>query len=247
MALDPANSVTYYLRVAAAHRDYLGAIRHWNNLKIAAEEGFIWVKDLTEKQVDSVDVKSIPYKELYYAVDQQLFLLGSLLPSRAVPSRLWTPIERGLPVQLPAFNHNYFGVHDKIAVTLVPSYQEREACALLATLEVLKAYVETAPVIRLKNLQWALVDDDKAIIMGTPLLPLQGEVFWCSGDFLLPGGWALELYALADAINRQINPERNCWIGWSKEGAYWRLDKNLLSPLSIGSFRKSLKQWYGLA
>lgn len=247
MALDPANSITYFLCVAAEHKNYLAAIRHWNNLKIAVEEGSVWVKDLTEKQVHSIEVKSIPYKELYTALDHRLFPLGSLLPGRTIPSLLWTPIERGLPVQLPAFNHNYFGVHDKIAVRLVPFYEEREAWALLVTVEVLKAYVETAPAIRLKNLLWALVGDGRAIILGTPLLPLQGEVFWCSGDFLLPGGWGLELDALADTINRLINAERNCWIVWNKEGGYWKLDKGGLQSLSIGSLRVSLKKVYGLA
>ena len=246
MALDPSNGVTYFLRIAAEHRDYLGAIQHWNNLKMAVEEGMIWVKDLTQKQVDAVEVKSIPYKELYYAVGQQLFPLQSLLPYRNIPSLLWTPVERGLPVQLPAFNHNYFGIHDKIVVRLIPSDQEEEAAALLVTVDDLKTYIETAPAVRLQGLHWALVGDDKAIILGAPLLPLKGDAFWCSHDFLLPAGYCFELYALAGTINGLVNPERKDWIVWGREGTYWKLDKQLLKPLSIGSFRVSLKQLYGV-
>ena len=246
MALDPSNGVTCFLCIAAEHIEYLGAIRHWNNLQVGVEGALIWIKDLTGKQVDAVEVKSIPYKELYHASGGQLFLLGSLLPHRNIPSLHWAPVEKGLPVRLPAFNHNYFGIHDKIAARLVFSAQEKEACALVVALENLKTYMETAPAVRLQNLSWALADNEKAIILGTPLLPLQGDPFWCSGDFLLPAGYALELHALAGTLNELINPDRKCWIVWNGKSEYWKLGKGLLRPLSIGSFRVSLKQLYGL-
>ncbi|MBE7173547.1 MAG: hypothetical protein INR73_23445 [Williamsia sp.] len=247
MAVDPSNSMTYFLCIAAAHKDYLGAIRHWDKLEMAVHEASIWVKDLTQKQVDAVEVKSIPYKELYYALDQQLFPMGSMLPAGDMPALHWTSIEKGLPVQLPAFNHNYFGIHSKIEIKLVSSNQEKAVCALLVETEDLKKYIETAPAVRLKNLHWALVGYDRAVILGTPLLPLKGEACWRHHDFLLPAGYNFELHALTGTINQLVNPEGKDWIVWNKKGEYWKLDKELLKPLSIGSFRVSLKQLYGLA
>jgi hypothetical protein len=245
MAIDPSNDITYFLSVAVGHKDYLGAIRHYSNLKIAFEEGLVWVKDLTSVQLDSIEVKSIPYKQLYYSSGPKLFLKGSLLPSRGVPSLLWTPIERGLPVRLPSFNHNYFGIQDKAGIRVIASVNEVEAIALMVDLQLLENYLETAPAVRLKNLSWTIVEDRKALILGTPLLPLQGKVFWRRDDFLLPAGYDLELPVLCDTIHKELNPGKEHWIIWNKDDSYKKLDKRLFRPLSIYSFRLSSKKVYG--
>ena len=75
-----------------------------------------------------------------------------------------------------------------------------------------------------------------------PVLPLQGEVFWCYEDLFIPAGYAFELYALAGTVNALLNAEKEHWIVWNTNGEYWKLDKSLLKPLSIGAFRLSLNQ-----
>ena len=242
MAQDPANGVGWYLSVDTAHRHYLGAIRHWGNLKVATEEGLLWVRDFTAVQVDSVEVKSIPYKQLYYAREGRLFLQGSLLPDRPVPSVLWTPIERALPLKLPAFNHNYFGVADRLVTRLAPSGTEKEASCLLTDIQALGHYIETAPAIRLKHLSWVMVGNDQALVLGRPLLPIEGAAYWRKDDFLLPAGFDLELPSLVPVLNHQLNAQGTHWVIWDTRGRYHPLSKDLLRPLSISSFRRSINQ-----
>lgn len=242
MALDPSNGLNYFLCIAAEHAHYLAAIRHWNNLKIAFDEKVVWIKELSAVQADTVEVKSIPYKELYYASGHKLFLKGSLLPERNIPSLLWTPIERGLPVKLPAFNHNFFGIHSKAIVGLIPSDEEKEAHGLIVDLSTLQTYIETAPAIRLKGLHWAIIDNKQAIILGNPLLPLQGQVFWQMDDFLLPAGYRLELPVLAGTLNDILNANNDHWIVWNTDSSYWKIHKQALRPLSISSARASIQQ-----
>ncbi len=240
MALDPAGHVSYFMCVPIAHRDYLGSIRHWHNLKTAVEEQLVWIKDLTAQQIDSIEVKSIPYRQLYWAAGSQLFLQGSLLPARHLPVLLWSPIERGLPVTLPAFNHNFFGISGKAAFPVVASDRECAAYAMLTDQRLLGQYLETAPAIRVKGLRWVLTDD-KALVIGTPLLPLKGSVYWRRNDFLIPAGYAPELDVLMETVGNMLNPEQACWIVWTPESEYWKVDKTLLKPLSAGSFRLSVK------
>jgi hypothetical protein len=240
MEKDPANSISYYLSIAQVHKNDLGAIRHWENLKIAFEEDLIWVKDFTAGQIEGLEVKSIPYKEVYYSMAGKLFKRGSRLPHRNLPALLWTPIERGLPVRLPAFNHNYFGITNKATIRLVLSDKEQEAFGLLTSLTLLQTYMESAPAIRLQHLQWALINEDKAIILGTPQLPVPGAVFWQQSDFLIPAGYDLEFPVLTDTMQDLLNPEKESWIVWEKEGRYWGIDKEALQPLSISSFRQSI-------
>lgn len=239
MAKDSSNGISFFLSVAREHKDDLGAIRHWANLKIAFEEDLVWVKDFTVAQTEALEVKTIPYKELYYTAAGKLFKWGSQLPHRNVPAVLWTPIERGLSIRLPAFNHNYFGISDKAAIRLAPSDKEQDAYGLLTTLALLKTYIETAPAIRLQHLHWALVDNDKAIILGRPQLPVPGAIFWQQHHFLIPAGYNFEFPIVAGTMQEIINPNKEIWVVWEKDGCYWNFDKEALQPLSISSFRKA--------
>ncbi len=237
MASYSSNGVSWYLSLPVQHKEYLGAIHHWQNVKIGFEEKTVWLKDLTAVQIDSIKLKTIPYKELYYASGSQLFLQGSLLPARTIPALLWTPVERGLAIQLPPFNHNYFGINNKIEIRLCHCSAEKEAFALLVNSSTLQSYVEGAAAIRLNLLSWVIVDDSTALVFGVPLLPLPGEVYWRSGNFLFPAGCNLELPLLAETLQNLINPEKDQWIIWNREGTYWCIDKKNIKPLSIGSFR----------
>lgn len=254
--------MTHFLVVENTQKEYLGGIRHWHNLKICFEENQIWVKDFTEEQIDSTEVKSIPYKNIYYANGNKLFLKGSLLPSRNLPSLLWSPIDRGLPVKLPSFNYNYFGVQEKINIQLIPADKEQEGYALMTDIELLGAYMTSAPAVRLQKLDWiifktspveadvnselftlppAVANKDLAIIFGTPLLPVQGKVFWRKGNFLIPAGYDFDLHSLIEVLDKLINPQSSFIVVWNMDSTYFLLDKKEVQMLSISSFRLSTK------
>jgi hypothetical protein len=240
MAKDIANGVEYVLHLHVSDKDFLAAIRHFSNLKIGFEDENIWVKDLTEAQVKSTEVKSIPFKNIFYLKENKLYPQGKLLPYGNMPSLLWTPIERGLPVTLPAFNHNYFGIDDKLNIRIIPSTKEKVGTILLTTIEILENYIETAPAIRLKKLTWVLLDEYKVMLFGTPLLPIQGEVYWINGNFVLPAGYDLALYSITGLLDKKINPAGNNYVIWNTDSSYFLLDKLMIAPLSLSSFRKSI-------
>lgn len=237
MAKHAANDLVYYLVMDEVHRDDLAAIRPWQNLKLAYDQAQIWVKDLSYVQVESPEVKCIPYKTLYYESEGKLCLLNSLLPDRRMPSLLWTPIERALPVKLPSFNHNYFGIDQKVALQLVTSEAEYEAEVMITSLDTLEAYLATAPAVRSGPLSWTLLNANKAFIAGTPMLPVDGDVYWRKGHFIIPAGYEFELYMLCDTMNDILNPHNDSWILWSSDNSYALIAKEDMQPLSLGSLR----------
>lgn len=242
MAQNAANDITYYLVIDETHKSDLAHIRHWNNLKVAFEENRIWVKGITEVQVQSPEIKTIPYKSLFYEQAGKLHLLHHLLPHSNIPALLWTPIDRALPVQLPRFNHHYFGIHEKAPVHLVPSETEEPVCAVVVSLKDLAPYIETAPAIRLQPLQWVVINNQTAFITGTPLLPLNGTTYWKRGHFLLPAGYDFNVPLLTNALNQKLNPENKYWIAWETDNTCFQINKEDLQPLSLGSFRITCKQ-----
>lgn len=240
MANDVENDMSFFMVVHEENKSHLAGIRHWKNLKIAFDRDYIWVKDIDYVQVNSLEVKSIPYKVVYYAGQGKLFLLHSQLPDRAIPALLWTPIERALPVKLPSYNHNYFGVREKISVNIIPSDLEREAIAMITTINTLRSYIETAPAVRLQ-VKWTILNNDKVFLLGTPLLPVDGQVFWQHHNFMIPAGHDFDLYVLCDKVNSILNPGNDSWVVWNANSTYSLIEKNDLRPLSLSSFRKSIQ------
>lgn len=248
MAPDVADGIRYYLAIAATHKDHLARIRHWPNLKVAFDDAKLWVRDFDYAQIHSVEVKSIPFKDLFYEQGNKLFFLNSRLPERLAPALLWTPIDRALPVSLPSFNHNYFGLHDTIEIRFVPSDAEADTAAMLVTLDVLGRYLQTAPAVRLQKIRWVVFNNTHALLLGKPPLPVPGETFWQRKDFLIPTGHDFELFVLADALQKKTNPGRDHWVVWQTNGTYVRIAKESVMPLSRSSYRltcQSLSLPYG--
>jgi hypothetical protein len=237
MAEDPSNNVTWLLEIEQQHLDYLGPVRHWGQLRMAASPGYYWISGLTPDQLESPEIKSIPFKQLYFEKDQLLFHRGGLVPVKQLPDLLvWTPLERGLPLDLPSFNHNYFGITEKLDVRLVPSGKEEEPAALLTSITILRNYILTAPAVRLRPLSWVILDD-QALILGRPLLPLPGDSFWQKGDVLMPAGFDWEWPVLEPTLNRELNSDRDRLLLWDKNGQCTIIEKKQCRVLSISSFR----------
>lgn len=241
MANDAADNLNYFLLLEADHQWYLGAIRNWNNLKVGFNEQGIWIKEFDYAQIQSVEVKTIPYKKVFYEKNGRLFPLNSLLPEGTVPALIWTPIDRAIPVTLPALNHNYFGVNEELTIRLVAAKSEQESVAMIVDLDVLGNYLEHVPKVRLKNLSWCILDDYTACILGTPLLSVQGEVFWQSDVFLIPSGFEMELNSLKDALKQLLEAGDSDHILWLKSGKTLKVAHTDLKPLSRASFRMNIK------
>lgn len=240
MAEYTQNTLTYYAKINIIHKEKLGYLRLWTNLKLAYEEKTIWLKDLTEDQAVEYRLRSIPNCCIYIERDSKLYPKNSLLPCGNIPSLLWTPIARAIPVILPKFNDNFMGIkRDKqIAIHLVQCTNEQEAFAMITSRFELEQYISTAPLCRLQNLKWTILSDTKVLIVGLPLLPIKGDVFWRYKHLLLPVGFTLNYSILLDRIN-EICTAENQYACWFNQDSYTKINIDQLEDLSIASFRIS--------
>jgi len=241
MEENAADDLTYFLCLEDKDQNDLSSIRHWDHLKVAFKDTSIWIKGFDYVQINSKEVKSIPFKTLFYSSKGKLFILNSLLPDRNIPALLWTPIERALPVKFSSFNHNFFGINEKISPKLIPSDNEAEAEAMITDIQNLTIYLDSAPGIRLKDIKWTLLNNDKVLLIGKRLLPMEGDTFWKRGNFLIAAGFDINLYLLTDTLNVLLNPQNDHYIIWEKNGNCSTIDKSDFEQLSLGSFRKTIQ------
>ena len=210
-----------------------------NTLRMAIDEDDIWVRGIPPNQLYSPEIRSIPFKKIYYQQDNALFLLGGNLPEeRLKTSLLWSPINKALPVETPTYNFNYFGVQETVDFKLVPSSNEQEVTALLVELDVLEQYILKAPAIRLQTIQWSIINK-KALLVGSPLLPIPGKSYWQRQNFLLPSGYDFEYPELSDYYRKNLQQTHDEYIILQSDNTYFKITEEQFKPLSRSSFRLS--------
>ena len=241
MAADLSNNISWLLEIDESNKDLLGPIRHWQHLSMTAADGMVWVRGLRPEDADNEVVRSIPFARVLCLRGDDLYPERGLVPIKKMPAGLsWRPLSRGLPLRFPSLNHNYFGIGERLAIRLVESSEQQPAAALLLPVEMLRSYADTASAIRLRHLHWVILGAE-ALVLGAPMLPLPGKVFWQSGDHLLPAGYSFEFPVLAEAAGRRLRSKEGDRLFWSEVGSCVVVPKDEVVPLSLGGIRMTVK------
>ena len=241
MADHAGDHLDYWVATPAAYAHALYPLRKWPNLKMATTDGMIWLRGLSRANVESVNVLSIPMIDRYYLVDANLYPIGKSLPALVVPNLLWTDLRRGLQIKLPKENFNYFGVAQTHPISLVPSDVQRATTASVVDLVILGAYLHTAPRVRVASLQWTVLEGKYAMIMGTPLLPIQGQDYYHQACFLIPIGYKLRYERMAGIYQAALGDGHEYWYILSESSDLSKLRKADFNSLSKGSFVNTSK------
>lgn len=232
----------YYVELHKSHLDYLAPIRHWDNLKLAFDGETLFIKDFSHEQINAGVLLQIPHIIVYEFREHLLFRLGKLVPTKKIPTALlWMPILSALPIALPNYNMNYFGIHDKIDIKIVKSEAEQKPYGLITKLENVKGYIETLPQVRLQNLKWIIIEDS-VLFLGTPLLPINGQTYWLKDNCLFPTGYALEFDILFPIIKKQLNPNNDSLLLFQNSNSYLSIPLSDCKPLTLSSFRLTVNE-----
>jgi hypothetical protein len=65
-------------------------------------------------------------------------------------------------------------------------------------------------------------------------------VYWSRNNSLLPAGYDFEFHVLAGTISEMLAPGNAHWIVWDRNGTYRLVDKKMMMPLSVSSFRQTV-------
>lgn len=205
-------------------------------LEIASQENLVWVKNIPDELILTAEIQRIPSQRIYATEKGLLYPLGKRMPLGTLPDLYWQPIQKGLMVELPAINPNYFGAEANIPLRLAPRATPEKAFFLLVNLADLDLYLKTAAAWRLAALKWTVIGQYHALLQGVPMATLRGTPYWKRGRHILPLGLDLEWPILAKSIARHLDSKEKHWIFWQKNGHYGLLPKMHFKPLSRSSF-----------
>jgi len=206
------------LVLAEAYHDEIGTIRTISRWKAARNHQEIWLKGPIPTGKEKLMVQSLPLLATY-EVDEQsrLFPHGKQTPVGLLPDLDWQALSDFLPITMPVSAMPAAMAH-KVPIQLVSSQNAHPAYALQTSFKNWKTYVESAPLIRLKQLQFAISMDKTVLIIGEPLPTLQGTSFWRDGNLLIPSGFDFEYGFLGTLINQKLSSSVESLILFSADG-----------------------------
>lgn len=220
-------------------RDHLGAVRVIPGLKAAEAGSHIWLRGIPAEEKWDLRLRSLPAVHTYELRGAGLlFEAGANTPVATLPDLAWQELPAFLPVESPT--SALPGVVETLyPVLLKPAGQEAESSAMIVPLADLKQYAEHAPAVRLEHLRYAVAANGTALVLGTPLLPLPGKIYWQRGQLLIPAGHDFDPPIVGALVEAEASPLKDALVLFAENGQWERIEHAFIQSLSRSGVRHS--------
>jgi len=140
--------------------------------------------------------------------DGQLLPLGKTVPKGYLPKGTWVNLRKWMTIRLPTAGFSG-AVSERVGLKLVRCHVPAEANVLLTTSTAWEEYASSAPQVRLDRLAFAVADDSRVVVRGTPLPPIRGIRFVQRNALAVPAGWTWTPAVDADVVSELLELERD--------------------------------------
>jgi hypothetical protein len=223
--------------LSQADKAALGSVRCLPGLQAAEDEGFIWVRGINALGNIDLRIRQLPGLHTYTLdADNNLFPPGGLTPVAKLKPLKWVPIAEYITVKLPVS-----ALPGKVSlqhiIKLIPSGHSQEGNVLLTDLATWKTYAETAALVRLQQTRFAVSENNKVIIMGTPLPALPGKEYVLQDTLLLPCGFEFDPPAISELVIARLDPSKESLLLFDTDGTWEKVPKNAFMPSTRSAIR----------
>ncbi len=187
----PSSSFIWAGRLARASAQELGSIRLIRGLEALVIDEAVWVRGPRLGAEEEKAVARIPWEMRCELLDGgRLRMAGHRLSDGSLPNGTWRPLTELLAAGPLAVSRRV-RVPATVAFELRPGAAMRDPAVIEVSAEDWKAFVETAPEIRLLRLTFAFdtAHPERVLIRGTPLPPIRGIQFVEAEAVATPAGW----------------------------------------------------------
>lgn len=207
--------------------------RHRDGWEIALHiDDTCFLKVPQNPQNDSILIHLPCLKRWVLDDHDRLIPLGKKLPEILLPTLAWLSLANLLPLTTTHVRENepFFG---HLGFTLVAATHHQAPTALRLPFQDFAKWAGTAPAPRLSKLKYALSNSDGALVIGSPLPPLPGPTFYQDQQLLIPSGFTLPDFILAE--NFTTNPNQLLLI--DPDQTVHTINQELLLPATRSSIR----------
>ena len=217
-------------RLAAAMRQ-----RTAIDLEAARTDRTVWIRPTRSAILDADALRErLPSATLFHLKSRRLIPLGAELPVATLPELDWRPLAELLPVS-PPIPRPVAASPPAAAVTLVPSLQPLEPDGLLTTIAALAELLETAIATPYEAVRFA-ADGETAIVVGSPLPPVEGTRLVIVDGLAIPAGFRLHPPVAAASLRELTAADESDLLLWQSDGVD-RITADSLVPLTRANLR----------
>lgn len=203
------------------------------------EDGFwFWFNAKTPKTPSNDIARELP--GVFYSVteDGYLALPNSQVASGRVPATQWTPLTSELCFAMPVPKLLPKPDLSQAKIRLSRNREQKETAAGLYSVADLRSWVDQASTLRLEKLEFAITrgETPMAIVLGSPLPPIDGKLLWQSSQILVPLGFGWTPRLSSEALARLFRLTRSQLLVWESE-SFRILDTGQLQPVTRASVR----------
>ena len=210
----------------------LGSFRLQAGIEVAEAENRVWLRGKrgNEELAHKLSTLCALARYEWLAADW-LRKQENRIPTMRLPSLGWQPLDAWLqiefpPAAMPATEPK------KTSLQLVRSGEERDANLLLTNLKEWAGFVRQAARIRLDFLRFAVDNQGRVLIRGTPLPPLPGQRFVVQGNIAVPAGHDWQPAVSPEVLLRLLGGSNESLVLWEEDGLITRLVAEQFIPAS---------------
>jgi hypothetical protein len=231
--------------LSQADQAALGSVRCLPGLQAANDGELIWLRGIAAGAPIDLRIRQLPGLHTYRLDEEHnLFPPGALTPVSKLKVLQWQPLSEFIKVELPVS-----GMPGKIvqqhSIRLVPSEKMETGMALLTDIHTWKMYAEDAPFVRLQQLEFAVSENDRVLIIGLPLPPIPGKEYIIRDTIVLPCGYDFDPPVIASLLIAQLNPGGDAWLLFNTDGSWQLIAKDCLVPATRSAVRLTTGRAHG--
>lgn len=168
---------------------HASALRLCPGVEVCVTDAGVWLRGDGSDEALHHRLRLLPGARRFVVLpDLQLQAVGTLAPKGYLPAGPWQPLRDWSQPQPPAIGQPG-ATPSTVQLRLVRCHEPAEPTLLLASWKDWSQYATTAPQVRLQCLAFALADDHRLLLRGSPLPPLKGERWVERAGIAVPAGW----------------------------------------------------------
>ncbi len=181
-------SQSWALCLSRAEADSAARLRQIPHVEVCEVADNVWLRGPYREEIASL-IYTMPTGVRYRVLDDgQLVPWGARVPKGQLPAGNWRPLAGWFELSLPTAALPDT-LPSRAGLRLVRDLQERTPTLLVLPVDRWLRYAETAPQVRLDELQFAADECRQVLVRGTPAPPLAGERLVEECGIAVPAGW----------------------------------------------------------